>query len=168
MDTLEVLDFLDKNKKDERIEKYLNSQFDSRVSKSIESFKTNSLPGLIESEIAKRTAEDPIAKKEAELDRRLKAQQISVDSGLPFEIVLRNIQGNDDDETAIGDLVNLVNQAKIDKATEIQIRGSFKPQASGETGLGQLSHKDIEKMKPSDVVAAMKRGLCDRILGRHQ
>lgn len=141
----------------------LKSETDRAVTKGIATFQEKSLPGLLDQELKKKAETD----REFQLSLKEKAIELSAETNIPYKVILRNLKGDEsEDNEAIQDLQELVSKAKIEKATELQMRGGGLPQVSGEAGIGQLSASDLAKMKPKDVVQAMNAGLCNRILGR--
>lgn len=117
--------------------KLLQSLTDAKVTKGIETFKTNNLQKILDDEIAKRfPPETEEAKKLRELEKRINDQQAEIkkkdlltaaikkatEKGLPVSLIDRFL--GDDEETTEKNLSALEEELK--KAVETQVELKFK------------------------------------------
>jgi hypothetical protein len=161
----EVLELVGDDGKASKILDLMKREQDRSVSVGIKTFQDKTLPGLVTAEVEKLTKEDPLKAKERELDRRLKAQELSVESGLPFEIVLRNIKGDEsEDAAAIEELQELVNNAKIEKAISMQVSGAHKPQDSSYSP--SYTVESLARIPRAERSRLYESGAFDAMLGR--
>jgi hypothetical protein len=116
MDIREVEKFISENNEDRDVKLFLQKITDSRVTSALETYKTKTLPGLVDQELKKKTEVD----REFQLSLKEKAIELSAETNIPYKVILRNLKGDEtEDSEAIQDLQELVSKAKIEKATEM-------------------------------------------------
>jgi hypothetical protein len=162
----DIKTFIESNKDDEKVNKFVKSLTDQAVSRGCATFEKNFMENKLPVIIKEKLEGNPLEKREAELNIKIRATEVAAETGIPYKVVLRQLTGDPEaDSAAVQDLQELISQAKIAKASEMQMKGSFKPQDSNSQSF-QFTVDDLKKMPPSEVVSLTKKGMLNHLLRR--
>ncbi len=146
----------------EAISKIFQSETDRRVESGIRTYRDETLPGLVDAEIQKRTklsGDEIIARKE-------RALEFAHKTGLDYHTVSKILVMGDSPDETLAALESDLERLKINTINDVMKTAPAPPRSQRIPPSGAITQEDLKRMTPAQIAEACRTGKADALLGR--
>ncbi len=165
MDIEEIKTFLESNKDDEKVNKFVRSLTDQAVSRGCATFEKNFMENKLPGIIKEKLTGDPIVKKEVELTLKGKALDWCAEHpNVPYKLAIKVLTDPDTADQSLSELEEFTKEIEIKKAEQIHMRSAHKPQDSNYTPVYTI--EALARIPQAERNRLREAGAFDALLGR--